>query len=81
MSLDEPQTESEQTLRNDMKSLFDQFELKPSEEASAQILLVDNNIFFAMHILNQVKVHGLSCDHVHDGQEAMQKIGSRLVKE
>ena len=52
MSLNETVRESEETLRHDMKSLFDQFESKPSDEASAKILLVDNNIFFALHILN-----------------------------
>ena len=81
MSIIDSFGELEETLKPDMKSLFDQSESKPREESSAQILLVDNNIFFTMHILNKLKVQGLNCDHAQDGQEAMQMIGSRFVRE
>ena len=81
MSIIDSFGELEETLKPDMRSLFDQSESKPREESSAQILLVDNNIFFTMHILNKLKAQGLNCDHAQDGQEAMQMIGSRFVRE
>ena len=51
-----------------MKGLFVQSESKQeSNKYNVDVLIIDNNIFFALSIMNYLKQRGLSYDHVQDG--------------
>lgn len=62
------ETDQNESLVSGMKSLFVQSESKQDRgNLSVDVLIIDNNIFFALSIMNYLKQRGLSYDHVQDG--------------
>ena len=81
MSLDDGSIlSSQETLREGMKVFFDNGMRNKKAEAGADVLIVDNNVYFALALINQLKRLGLSYDHVQEADKAEKKIEKRFTK-
>lgn len=81
MSLDDgSMLSSQKTLREGMKVFFDDGMRNKKAEAGADVLIVDNNVYFALALINQLKRLGLSYDHVQEADKAEKKIERRFTK-
>ena len=54
-----------------IKSYLDNEEGLTSRHDKPQVLLAENNLIFAMSLINQLKSYGVNCDLAYEPEEAL----------